>query len=83
MRYGSENAIGGPGEIAPVATSSFFGVDVGPESLGCRNGDFWTLGGASGVDAERTGSGKAGMDSSDEDVSIVMFLVVTCPSRIV
>lgn len=83
MRYGSENAIGGPGETAPVASSSFFGVDVGPGSLGWRNGDFWTLGGASGADPERTGSGKAGMDSSDEDVSIVMFLVATDPSLIV
>lgn len=83
MRYGSENAIGGPGEAAPVATSSFFGVDVGPESLGWRKGDFWTLSGASGVGEEITGSGKAGMGSSVEDVSIVMFLVTTGPSLIV
>lgn len=30
-----------------------------------------------------TGSGKAGMDSSDDEVSMVMFLVVTGPSLIV
>jgi hypothetical protein len=83
MRYGSENAIGGPCVTASVANSNFFGVDVGPESLGCRNGDFSTFGGASGSGDEITGSGKAGMESSGDDVSIVMFLVVTDPSLIV
>lgn len=82
MRYGSENAIVGPVDAA--LRSSFFGVDVA--SLGCKNGDFSTvddavaLGVARSPGADMIGSGNDGIESSAEEVSIVMFLVFRTPS---
>lgn len=85
MRYGREKAIVGPNDDAALR-SSFFGVVVGPASFGCRNGDFSTVGvdAAFGVarspGADMTGSGNDGMESSADEVSIVMFLVLRTPS---
>ena len=82
MRYGSENAIVGPDDAA--LRSSFFGVDVA--SFGCKNGNFSideaeaAFGVARSPAADMTGSGRDGMESSAEDVSMVMFLVFRTPS---
>lgn len=78
----------GPAVIAdPI--SSFFGVLVGAALLGCKKGLFSTAEVDAGLavtfspGAPMTGSGREGMESSGDEVSIVKFLVFKTPSRTV
>ncbi len=67
----------GPGDAAFVSTSRSFGLgeDVGPEaSLVCPTGGGGSITECAG-DFGTTGSGRAGIPSSAEEVSIVIYFV--------
>lgn len=78
--YGSEKAGLGPGVAALVAAPvGLAGVDV--TSGTAAGGGGGSITGAGDVGRER-GSGSAGMSSSAEDVSMVMFLVGRAVRRV-
>lgn len=75
MRYGNAKVGLGPGVVAPVSRFSGFASDLSPSVADDEEGG----GGGSMTDGAgdgfEIGSGRAGMGSSADDVSIVMCLV--------